>query len=766
VIGYSMKQDPRQEAYPFRSLRADQVLEEDDGDAIDIRAIARKLWRGKWIIVVTTLFAALIGSLTATQYEPVYRADATVMFNLDRTNIVDVEQVVVSGINENTIQNQIEILRSTGLIERVVDKLALVRNPELNPLIREPEETLFERVRSFIAIPPELLDLGRDMGVLKPPPPPAPEPDPDDRAALERRLVVQNVESRLGLTPVQGTRVIRISFFSGNPRTAAQVVNAVAEQYIVDQLDAKLDATRAATSWLSDRVEELRIRVQTAEEAVESAREQLSEDAGQGLALTEQQLQAANAARAAARNEVRSSQAVFDRLALALAENRDFGSVSEFRASEVISELRGEEARLLSEASQLGEGNPRLSLIRTRLDDVRDLMRQEAERVVEAVQSDLASRQERLAQLVAEVRLLEDKVFAQSREQVQIRQLEREAQASRTLYQNFLGRLEETTAQEDLETADARILSAAEPPLAPLAQAQQRTMVIAIVLGALTGVGIIFLLDKLNNTFRSPGQVEDLTGELVLGTVPTIGRRFHKSDVLRYFKEKPKSSLAEAIRSLRTSILFSNVDTPPKVVMFTSSVPGEGKSTTSILVAMTSRQMGKSAVIVDCDLRLPALAQLLKADDDTPGLLSLIDGSASLDEAMFKDPATGLDVLMTKPSEPRSVLNAADILASNRFRDLLAQLKERYDLVILDTPPTLVVADARILSRHADAVVYMIRWDRTPRGAVQEGLKEMRNVKAPLAGTALTMINEERAMKYAYEGYAYYKGRYKDYYVS
>ncbi|MCR9152385.1 MAG: CpsD/CapB family tyrosine-protein kinase [Rhodobacteraceae bacterium] len=166
------------------------------------------------------------------------------------------------------------------------------------------------------------------------------------------------------------------------------------------------------------------------------------------------------------------------------------------------------------------------------------------------------------------------------------------------------------------------------------------------------------------------------------------------------------------------------------------------------------------------NLRLPALAKLLRADDGGPGLLSVLEGSASLDEAIFKDAETGLNVLMTKPSEPRSNINAADILSSHKFQALIAELKARYDLVILDTPPVLVVTDARILAREADAVVYVVRWDNTPRGAVTEGLKELKSVNAPIAGLALTLVDESRASRYSYEGYSYYKGRYKDYYVS
>jgi capsular exopolysaccharide synthesis family protein len=238
----------------------------------------------------------------------------------------------------------------------------------------------------------------------------------------------------------------------------------------------------------------------------------------------------------------------------------------------------------------------------------------------------------------------------------------------------------------------------------------------------------------------------------------------NRNDVIRVLRDKPNSSLAESIRNLRTSILFSNVDTPPKVIMFSSSVPREGKSTTSMLVALTSRQMGKSAIIVDCDLRMPSLAKVLQVDDETPGLLSILNESASVEDAVYREPETGLHVLMTRPAERTAKINAADVLASDKFSDLISDLKKTYDLVVIDTPPTLVVTDARIVSELADAVVFAVRWDKTPRAAVQEGLRELTSVNAKISGVVLTLVNEQRASKYSYDGYSYYKGRYRDYY--
>lgn len=250
----------------------------------------------------------------------------------------------------------------------------------------------------------------------------------------------------------------------------------------------------------------------------------------------------------------------------------------------------------------------------------------------------------------------------------------------------------------------------------------------------------------------------------MLGVLPTLGANMRRKDIVKHFREKPNSPLAEAVRNLRTSILFSNIDRPPKVVMLTSSVPEEGKSTSALLLAMTSRQMGKSTIIVDCDLRRPALGHLMDAAGDHAELISVLEGEADVNAAMFEDPDTGLNVLMTRGARRSGNINAADVLSSRKFEQLIKSLSERYDLVILDTPPTLVVTDARVVAQLADTVVYAVRWDKTPRGAVLEGLKDMRAVEAPIAGVLMTMVNEKKASRHAYDGYSYYKGHYKQYY--
>ncbi len=744
-------------------------------DTIDIRGLVSKFWHGKWIIAICLLIAYVLGYLSISQIVPTYRATATVMFDVQQSNVIE-SILNEEGIDRGNLEDQIMILSSTNLIERVVDDLNLDNNPEFNPTLSEPIPSLLERVGSYISLPPEITDIMKDLGLIAPPPPPITDPEARQLAREERLrvLIVRNVLRGLDLAPLGNSNVLGISYVSTNRNTAADIANAIANQYIVDQLEAKLEATQAATGWLSVRVDELQANVETAENKVEAARAALAAEQGQSLDITQQQLAALNAALVGAQSDTTRILAEYNRLEAALADPDGLDTISTFRASPMISQIRRQESELAAQVltlnASVSQDNPSLQLAKRQLADVREQIREqvleEATKIVAATQNDLIAAQEREAVLIAQVRELEQKAFSQAADEVALRQLEREAQASRVLYDNFLARLQQSDVQEDLQTADARILSPAEVPLFAQSQQQRRTMLLTLFLGGAIGVGIVFLLDFLNNTFRSPAQLEEMSGITVLGTLPSIGSRMKRQALLDNLRNKPNSSLAESVRNLRTSILLSNVDNPPKVLMFTSSVPQEGKTSSAMLTAMTSRQMGKTSIIVDCDLRMPALAHMLQDTDERPGLLSVVDGTTPINEAIYTEPTSGVHVLTVREGERLGTVNAADVLSSKRFEKLIEVLSSNYDMVILDAPPALIVADARILSKLVDTIIYAVRWDKTPRGAVLEGLKEMRSVDAPIAGVVMTMVNEARASKYAYDGYNYYKGKYRDYYIS
>lgn len=744
------------------------LYQEPEDSSFNIRAYIGTIWRGKWTIAICIAIALVMGLLAVSQLKPTYKASAKVLFESERTNITNLEDVVVSPeFSRDTLENEIQILTSTSLIGRVVDTLNLDRHPEFNPALGDKDRSILDILRSLLNwrtyVSPQLL---ADLGIIEAPVPVA--RDPELAAHRQRLSVIGRVLAGLSLRPIPGSRVIEISFEGRTPTMAARIVNTLAEQYIVNQLDAKLTATRKASEWLADRTDQLGERLREAELAVEEARAELADESGQSTDITQQQLAELNGALAGARATRARLEVQYKSVSAALAdESVDLGAVSLFRDAPVIQRLRQEESDLRSRDAALAamaKSNPRRVQIAVRLADIQDNIRQEAERITAALEASLEDARNAERTLEAEVRKLEATEQEQRTGEVKLRQLERQAQASRVLYESFLGRLEETSQQESLQTANVRILSPAEIPTSPEATYKNRILIAALLLGGAAGVGVVFLLDRLNNTFRGVDQVQLLTGLPVLASLPSVGSRVARADVVKDLRDRPNGPLAEAVRNMRTSVLFSPSGVSPKVVMFTSSTPREGKSTSAFLMALTSQQMGRSAIIVDCDLRLHALSSLVREDNDKPGLLAVIDGEATIGEALHIDPATGLHILTAQPSERGTPLSAADTVSSQGFATLVGQLSRAYDLVILDTPPVLVVTDPRIVGRLADAIVYAVRWDFTPRGAVQEGLREMRSVSAPLAGIVLTMVDSERVASYAYESYGYYRSRYMDYY--
>ncbi|MFT3972925.1 MAG: Wzz/FepE/Etk N-terminal domain-containing protein [Amaricoccus sp.] len=731
---------------------------EDEDDLVGLRELAARLWRGRWMILLAGLLAAAAAFVLTARLPDRYTATARVMFAAEKPNVIDLKDILADpAFSKDTLQNEVEVLRSTSLLNAVVAELGLAADPEFNPALREPG-----RLAAWLdgLTPPDWL---ARLALRVAPDAAAPAPDPVVR---QRQLVTGAVLDALTLRPIEGTRVIEIAVTAGRPETAAAISNAIAGQYLLDQLSAKTDTTRRATEWLATRVEDARAKVQAAEDAVEAARAELSDQSGQGLDISEQQLATLNEALAAARGRSAQADARHRRLAEALAAGTDLASVNEFRDAAPIVALRETEADLATRLAGLSPRHPSRSALTAELAATRAKMQAEAAALVDAAGLDADSAHAEEASLGAAVRSLETKTLGQSREDLRLRQLEREADADRLIYETMLNRLKEAGEQVDLQAPNARVLSPADPPLAP--DQSRRLLVVALagLVGLAAGAVLALVLDLLDATFRAPQQVELVTGRPVLATIPSIGTGRSRAEVLARLSERPNSSLAEAVRNLRTSLLHSNLDHPPRVVMFTSTVPQEGKTVTALLTALASIQMGRTAVVVDCDLRRSPATATLRPGAHRLGLLSVLDGTATLDEAVFHDPVTGLHALLARPEETRSWLNAADVLASSRFATLLGTLSERYDLVILDTPPTLVVSDARILSTLCDAVVYCARWAGTPRGAVIEGLRELETVDAPIAGVVVTLLNEHKAARSSFDGYVYYRGRYRDYYAN
>ncbi|MEM7668773.1 MAG: polysaccharide biosynthesis tyrosine autokinase, partial [Pseudomonadota bacterium] len=446
-----------------------------------------------------------------------------------------------------------------------------------------------------------------------------------------------------------------------------------------------------------------------------------------------------------------------------------YGSFNEFRNSEAILVLRDRRSALRAQqrnlADTVGENHPARVAVREQLKQVEIALREEAHRITDALGNELKATRTAADEVAERMKELESTALDQSRGELRVRQLEREAQASRILYETFLSRLQETAEQQRLQSADARIITRAEPASTP--ESRKRRLIVMGAAAGGVGLGLLlaFLLELFNTTYRHPRELEEATGFPVLGALPALGSGSGRTLFGKLHTRRGRA-LKEAARDLRTSIMLSQIDSPPQVLMFTSAAPGDGKSSTSLVLAVTSQEMGKPTILVECDLRRPTLANLFRRGRKMPGLISALTGSAELDEAIFEDSKSGLHILAVQPEEQSATrLNPADILSSQKFAKLLGDLRERYEMILLDAPPVLAVSDARVVSPLADALIFVVKWHATQRTAVEEALRLLRRGKAPLLGLCMNSIDERKASRISNRQYGGHFGEYRKSYI-
>lgn len=355
--------------------------------------------------------------------------------------------------------------------------------------------------------------------------------------------------------------------------------------------------------------------------------------------------------------------------------------------------------------------------------------------------ADTASRIEQLRRLEAE---LSEKISRQSEDLVGLEQLQREAAASRQIYEFFLARFKETSVQQGVQQADARLLSPALIPDRPSAPRPVLLAALAGTLGALAAMALLIAREARTATFRTADDLEAATGLPVLGQVPRIpGRRRHA--VLDHIRRKPRSAAVEAVRNLRTSLMTPARGEPPQVIACTSSVPGEGKTTLALALAQNLSGVAPRVLLIEGDTRKRVFRDYFDADPKG-SLVRVTHGGQPLDEAVWTHPELGIDILFAAETPG----NAADLLSSRGFKRLIRIARNRYDVIIIDTPPVLLVPDARIIGTLVDAVLYAVRWDRTRERQVAHGIKALTSMGVPVRGTVLSLVSPRGMRRYGY----------------
>ena len=709
-------------------------------DEIDLRVYWHLFNKYQWQIIGLTLLIGLLTTLVTFSLQPIYRATVTLLIEFEQPKIINIEEVYgISSANKDYYQTQLEILKSRSLVEKVVDKLNLVSHNAFN------QDTA--SVRWF--------DWRHWLGQIE-------EPSVTPTSTQRKyQAIVNKILANLSIEPVRNTQLAKISFESKNAQLAADVVNTLANLYIETDLNARLAMTKQATALLTERIDELRRKLSQSEQALQAYLEEhnlVNVEGVKSVAIKQIEEMASNLVKA--HRQLAETQSAYQQVqALRGQASSAFESITAVINNSLVQRLKEIELdaeRKVSELSKrYGSKHPNMIAARTELNTARSNTTKQIRQVITGITKEY---EVALANAQALERALKEKeaqIQEINRNEYQLGVLQREVEVNRQLYDLFLTRFKETDASQDIQALQSKIGQIIEPALVastPYKPRKKLIVTISLVLGLLFSTLLAFLLEYLDNTIKNSEDVEQKLGLPLLGTLPKLRiSQPDKSHPQLMFLEQQTSQFAESVRTIRTGIMLSNLDTPRKVLAITSSVVSEGKTTFAINQALALGQMEKT-LLIDADMRRPSIASVFGFTDKIPGLSELVAGTKSLEECIHPVLDGNIDCIHSGIIPP----NPLDLLASKRFQELLIQLEKRYGYIVIDSAPILAVSDAIVLAKKASAIVYVVKADATPYQMVKEGLKRLYQVNAPVLGIVLNQVNTRKQSHYYGNKYGYY----------
>jgi capsular exopolysaccharide synthesis family protein len=688
----------------------------------------RQLWvvllhRALLGLGVAAVASALV-LILALQAAPVYQAVATVLVEPNQGKVIkDDPAAAALPSDTGVVDTQVEVLKTRVVAERVVSRLKLYADPEFNPEMARAGAATYR-----------------------------PDPHTVDK-------VIDRVSAGLDVRRLGLTYVIEVAYRAHSASKAAQIANTFVEEYLAQQIQGKINANRLANGWLNASLDKLRSDSLAADSRVQeyiNAHNLMSSD---GQVLFEQNVTKLNDTIATATADTAEKQA---RLAAAEMQLRSGGE--NFGAevnSETVRDLRKAEADESRQVAELGvtfgPKYPDLLKARTKLADIRRQISTETNRILSGLRGDLKAAQQREQSLRGSLGTARGGLVNNNQAQVQLIALKQQAEAARKVYEAYLNRADQLAAQDGVQLPDARLASRAASPVHPIAPKKSLAAAGAALLGLLSGLTAIIIAEFLSGTMRTRADVEQKLDAPFAGVIPDParlrlgGRRRKDGAPADLIVEKPFSSYAEAFRNLRASLQYWNGGHgAPRVIAVTSALPREGKSTTALGLARAFATSGSRVLLVDCDFRRSALNAMI--GDPQYGLGDVLEGEAKISEVIIQDPRTSALILPWG-----RMPGAKELMSASIFDDAMEALKEKFDHVVIDTPPVLAVADARLIAAKADVALMVTEWDKTPSRAAAAAVELLRSAGVNLMGVALTKVDVRLHAHYGYgdSPYAY-----------
>jgi capsular exopolysaccharide synthesis family protein len=696
-----------------------------------------------WPMIVGVMVAAGIAAYLACHaLTPLYTAESSIMFNPrepEKTAINLDPNSALPPSEETVRKNEIAIIRSRKLVERVVSDMHLAGDPEFNPDLRAPSrrQELIEKGKKLVE---------RWLAAVLPYAPVWTE----GRSSDPQRVLDQAVDiflRKLGTTEVEASRVVKIRFSSDDPERAARVANAVAEQYIHQRVSEDRSAAEAASLALHGEIDALNMKIRDSERAIASMHSaqgllpasDLTFLSGQ-MAELNKELITASAQRATAASRLAE-------LSSARASKR-LDTIGPALGSPLIQRLREHAdqlaARIADMSSTYGDAYPAIVRARAELNDYRAKIDVEVQKVASTYKDELAVAKAREAELRNMVEWTRRQIVKAGTSEVDVRAAEREADANRSLRTQLVSRLNDTEAQVAQKTPKARIISEATVPHSPSFPPKLVITTVAAIFGATGAIILALLIERRDRSIRSTAQLRQITNARVFGFLPTIkamaGRALPPSRVLA----ERGSMFVENLRAVWFQIDHCR-QLNARTFLITSSVSNEGKSSVATSLARLLALNGRRVVIVDADLRCPTVHRMFGLQQ-APGLAELVEQKQAIADGLQTDGPSGAVVL------PAGVAHSspAEILQSPRLSKILEELAASFDAVIIDTPPVLAVHDVEIIARHVDMTVMVVRWGTTKASAFATALQRFADLSIPVRGVILSMVDRKRYERYGW----------------
>jgi succinoglycan biosynthesis transport protein ExoP len=716
-----------------------------------LREYFRVLLKRKWVVVSCVSVIFLLVLIATLRTTPIYDAMGSIAINKVDPGVINFKDSVSAAdyYDSSDMDTEVKILKSDLLALQVIKQLHLDKRREFGGNGQIP--------------PPNSLGVTSDML---------------DPGSARASALLGAFKGGLRVQLVPNTRVIEIHYSSPNKELAATIVNTLVSTYIEQNFKTKFESTMQASDWLSKQLVDLQMKVETSQEKLVKYQKEhsiLGIDEKQNIITAKldelnKELTAAESDRMAKESLYRLTQGG-DPDVIVSATGSDTGASS---GSSLLDKLRNQQADLKIQIAQMstqfGPSYPKLAQLNNQLKEVNSQILAEIREIAGKV------RNQYLAALQRE-NMLRDAMEKQKQEANKLNEsaieyslLKRDVETNRTLYEGLLEKLKEAGVTAGLRSNNVKPVDIARPPAAPSEPNLPRNLTFALLLGLTSGVGLAFLLESLDNTVRTPEQAQEVAGLPALGMIPLGSKRpgedrsrrlsvaASKEAVELVTQTRPQSQMAESYRALRTSLLLSSLGGPPKVILVTSAMPQEGKTTTSINCAIVLAQKGVRVLLIDADLRRPSIHKALGLGPRS-GLSNILTGNLDAQQAITRSALISTLFVLPAGTPPP---NPAELMASSNLRDLLSDLSREYDHIVIDSPPTLSVTDAVVLSPCADSVVLVIRSGKTTKQALRRARELLFRVNAKVTGILLNAVDLSSPDYYYYYEY---QGKYSGYYL-